>query len=334
MSSTPDSAAAVDSDLEGEMPAAPFQGAPVLAIVGPTAAGKSELAMELARRFDGEIVNGDAFQVYRGLDIGTAKPSPAMRAEIPHHLVDVLDPEEPCSAGEFARRARRAIREIGERNRTALVVGGSGLYLRALFEGLSPLPRSRPEIRQGLEARVEAGELDQLYLELRQCDPETASRLAPRDRQRIVRALEVFALSGEPLSAWIRRAPAEPPISPLRIGLTLPRSILYDRIAVRVNHMVERGWVAEVEDLLRRGIPPSAPAFKAIGYRQMVQHIRGECGLHEAIEDTVRATRRYAKRQVTWFRKEAEIRWLSVLDIDAELPALLHEIQIRGAFAR
>lgn len=308
--------------------------APIVAVVGPTAVGKSGLALELAEALGGEIVNADAFQVYRGLDIGTAKPTSSMRERVAHHLVDVLDPTETFSAGEFARRARRAISEIRARGRVAFVVGGSGLYLRALFEGLAPLPRRRPELRADLEERLEREGIEALYRELQRVDPETARRLASSDRQRILRALEIFLASGETMSSWLRRRPVEEPLPAHKIGLTLPRAILYDRIAVRVNQMVEQGWLDEVLSMLDRGIDSSAPAFRAIGYRQMLRHVRGESTLDEAIDETVRASRRYAKRQETWFRKESGVRWHPAEELDRLVPTLLRDIQSRGAFAR
>ncbi|MEM1206865.1 MAG: tRNA (adenosine(37)-N6)-dimethylallyltransferase MiaA [Acidobacteriota bacterium] len=300
---------------------------PLLVILGPTASGKSSLAVELARRLDGEIVNADALQVYRGLDVGTDKPTLEMRRRVPHHLVDVLDPDEPWSAGAFGRMARDAIEDIRSRGLTPLVVGGSGLYLRALLEGLGPLPRSQPEVRRELEARLSSEGLPSLYAELSRLDPETAARLAPRDRQRIVRALEVYRISGETMSAWLaRRTRESAPLEGLRIGLTVPRTILYDRIADRIMEMVENGWIAEVVALLNRGIQPSVPAFQAIGYRQMVRHIMGEYSLENAVAETVQATRRYAKRQMTWFRREDGIRWVPGLEVEAAASTVLRFI--------
>ncbi len=312
------------NEVSPEAPPVPF---PIPAVVGPTAAGKSGLGLELARRLDGEIINGDALQIYRRLSIGTDKPTPEMLREIPHHLVDILEPNEAFSAGEFARRGRVAIHDILRRGRLPIVVGGSGLYLRALFEGLSPLPRSRPEVRAELEAWADREGPADLHKHLREIDPETAQRLVPQDRQRIVRALEIHRSSGVPMSDWLRRKPVEKPIPALRIGLTVPRAILYDRIADRVDQMVEKGWVSEVVKMLDQGFEPSAPAFQAIGYRQIVRHVRGELSLQEAVKDTIQATRRYAKRQMTWFRKEPGVQWVSGLDFDTVLPSLLHDIQ-------
>ncbi len=284
---------------------------PVLAILGPTATGKSALALDLAGRLGGEVINADALQVYRGFDIGTAKPTPEERRRIRHHLVDVLEPTERFSAGEFARRACRAIAEIRERGGRPIVVGGSGLYVRALLEGISPVPPGDPEVRAELRRRVETEGLESLYEELGKIDPVTAERVAPGDTQRVLRALEVATVSGAPLSEWIDRRPyGEARVAAVRVALTLPRGVLYDAIARRVARMVEGGWVEEVARLLSRGLSTSAPAFQAIGYRQMARHVTGEWGLERAVDETIRATRRYAKRQLTWFRKEPDVVWL------------------------
>jgi tRNA dimethylallyltransferase len=296
-------------------------------VLGPTATGKSALGMEIARRVDGEIINADALQVYRGLDIGTAKPPPEDRAEIPHHLVDVLDPAERYSAGEFARRAREAIADIRSRGRRPIVVGGSGLYLRALLEGISPVPPGDPAVRRALRERTEAEGLPALYEELERRDPETAARLPPGDRQRILRALEVVEASGTPLSEHIARRPyGEERLPAYRLGLTLPRALLYDSIARRVARMVQRGWVDEVAGLLDGGLSPSAPAFQAIGYRELSRHLAGELDLDEALAETERATRRYAKRQMTWFRKEPDIHWHDARDVDRDPASAFAEL--------
>lgn len=308
---------------------------PLIAILGPTAAGKTGLGLTLARELDGEIINADALQVYRGLDIGTAKPSAEERAAAPHHLVDILDPEESYSAGEFVRRARPLIGEIRQRRRTPILVGGSGLYLRALLEGLSPIPQSDPEARRILEERCAREGLGALYEELCEVDPMTAGRLAPGDHQRILRALEVAASSGRTLASWIRQQPlGADRLGAVKLGLTLPRSILYDRIARRIDDMLEQGWVEEVEALLQRGVDPGVPAFQAIGYRQLVRYVGGDWSLQAAMEDTVRATRRYAKRQMTWFRQEKEVRWIDASDLERSMPSLIRELKSGGAVAR
>lgn len=313
------------------MPAAPVSPSPtpeeaapdesrsrVIAIVGPTAVGKSALALDLAEAFaaegaPGEIINADALQAYRGLAIGTAKPTAEEQRRVPHHLIDILDPEERYSAGQFAERARSAVREIEGRGGTPLVVGGSGLYFRALFSGLSPIPPGDPAVRAELEERLEREGLDALREDLLAVDPATAERLGAGDTQRVLRALEVARVSGRPLSEWIARQPfgsRELPVT--AVGLTLPRSILYDRIESRVARMLEAGWIDEVKELMERGISPESPAFQAIGYRQIAGFLKGLMSRDEALVDIARATRRFAKRQLTWFRKEASVRWFEI----------------------
>ncbi|MEM9553135.1 MAG: tRNA (adenosine(37)-N6)-dimethylallyltransferase MiaA [Acidobacteriota bacterium] len=298
------------------------------ALVGPTASGKTAMSEALAARFAIEIVNADALQAYRHLEIGTDKPSADLRARIPHHLVDVLDPDEPFSAGEFARRAGLAIADIRRRGKVPLVVGGSGLYHRALFTGLSELPNAVPAIRRELEIELQRNGVQSMWRELDRVDPETAARLHPSDPQRILRALEIERASGRPMSRWLAENPPVPrAVVGLRLGLTVPRSILYHRIADRVYSMVARGWVAEVERLQELGFDASSPAYQAIGYRHMLRHVRGETALQDAIDETIRDTRRYAKRQITWFRKEPAIHWISGLDFEEATPAVLEAME-------
>jgi tRNA dimethylallyltransferase len=304
---------------------------PILAIVGPTATGKSALALDLAEEIGGEIVSADSLQVYRGLDLGTAKPGAADRARVPHHLVDILEPDEVYSAGEFARRARAAIDEIAARGRVPIVVGGSGLYLRALLRGLSPLPPGDPEVRAALRSRLENEGLAALREELARIDPKTAARLTAGDTQRVLRALEVECVTGRPLSAWLDEQPfGIQAIAAVQIGLTLPRSILYDRIAGRVVWMMEAGWLGEVAGLLQRGLSPRLPAFQAIGYRQLVRHLEGDGSLEQAIAEIVRETRRFAKRQETWFRKEPDVTWFSAQELKRQIPGVLKHAKHRG----
>ncbi len=301
---------------------------PLVVIVGATATGKSALALELAAALGGEIVNADALQVYRGFDLGTAKPTPAERARVPHHLVDILEPHQRFSAGEFARRAGQAIADIRSRGRRPVVVGGSGLYLRALLEGIAPLPAAGPGVRAELRARLAAEGLGALAAELRALDPPTAARLNPGDAQRTLRALEVARATGRPLSDWVAQQPfGRGRLAATRVGLTLPRTVLYDRIAVRVRGMRDRGLAAEVESLLASGLQPELPAFQAIGYRQFARYARGEWTLERAVEETIRATRRFAKRQETWFRKEPDVTWFDARDEGAVHAAVLAHLR-------
>ncbi len=288
------------------------------------------MALAAALPGGGEIVNADALQVYRGFDIGTAKPSLADRRRVPHHLIDILDPAERYSAGEFARRARQEIAAIRERRRWPIVVGGSGLYLRALLAGISQIggagdPRG---VRAELRERAEREGLAPLFAELARRDPPTAARLPAGDTQRVLRALEVALVSGRPLSAWIAEQPfGIQSIAAIRVGLTVARAILYDRITGRVARMVEAGWTEEVRGLLARGLDADLPAFQAIGYRQFVQFVRGEWPLARAIDETVRATRRFAKRQETWFRKEPDVTWFSAEDLNRRIPQVVEHVE-------
>jgi tRNA dimethylallyltransferase len=304
---------------------------PVLAILGPTATGKSALAMAVAEELGGEIVNADALQVYRGFDIGTAKPGKADQERVPHHLIDILEPAEVYSAGEFARRAREAIDEIQARGRMPVVVGGSGLYLRALFQGISPVPTGDPEVRLDLRERLEAEGLPVLRAELERLDPATAARLGAGDTQRVLRALEVARVTGRPLSSWIEEQPfGTQGIAAIRVGLTLPRAILYDRIAGRVARMMEAGWLEEVVELLRQDLSPRLPAFQAIGYRQLVRHLEGGWSLDQAVAEITTETRHFAKRQETWFRKEPDVTWFSAQELERQIPGVLRHAKHRG----
>jgi tRNA dimethylallyltransferase len=301
-----------------------------LAVVGPTCTGKSAVALEVARRFDGEIVNADALQVYRGLDRGTAKPDAAARAAVPHHLIDVLDPRERFSAGEFARRARAAIEDIQRRGRLPIVVGGSGFYLRALRRGLASVPAVPEPIREALRQRLAAEGQAALREELERRDPELASRIERGDRQRTLRALEVVEATGRPLSHWQRQTEAQNALAMLVVGLTLPRTLLYDRIAARAYAMLRAGWLDEIRELLRDGIPESAPSFQAIGYRQLLRHLQGGCTLEQAMAETIRATRRYAKRQETWFKRERVAGWFSSPDAERLVVSVVDLISREG----
>lgn len=300
-----------------------------LVLLGPTATGKSELALRLGERLGGEIVNADALQVYRGFDIGTAKPGPEARRRVPHHLLDILEPHERFSAGAFARLGREAVEGIRERGHLPLVVGGSGLYLRALLEGMSPIPEISERLRSwtlGVAADRGAAELARM---LRVLDPALAERLEPADVQRLQRGVAVALGTGRTLSSWQAEPPRVASLPAARLGLTLPRALLYDRIAGRVFEMLAAGWVGEVESLLAAGLDPGLPAFRAIGYRELARYVLGEWGRDEAVEATIRATRRFAKRQLTWFRKEPGIRWFQARDLQAVERQILADLENR-----
>ena len=296
-----------------------------IVILGPTAVGKSSLAMELADRIDSEIVSVDALQAYRGLDIGTAKPSESDRKLVPHHLIDIYEPTTRLNAASYAMLARESIRSIQDRGLQPILVGGSGLYLRAILEGMSPIPPIDDQTREAIRQRLEREGLESLRSLLEEVDPETASRLEPGDTQRTVRALQVWMSTGRGLTEWQRESPSETEgIEAQRFGLTCPRNVLYDRIERRVRSMMQEGWLLEVQRLLDRGLDPSVPAFQAIGYRQLAAHIQGDLSLEQATEDIVRATRRFAKRQMTWFRGVANVCWLSNDDASGRLHEVLN----------
>ncbi|HEX9638668.1 MAG TPA: tRNA (adenosine(37)-N6)-dimethylallyltransferase MiaA [Acidobacteriota bacterium] len=288
---------------------------PLLVVLGPTASGKSALGLRLAAALGGEIVSADAMQVYRGLDIGTAKPSAEQRAAVPHHLLDRFEPHQRCSAGDWARLARRAIAEIRARGRTPLVVGGTGLYLRALLQGLAPVPPRPPRLRERLERLAARRDPRRLHRWLAALDPEQAARLAPTDRQRILRALEVRYATGRSLGAWVAQAPFGGDVLPaLKLGLRLPRAALYARIEARVEAQLAAGWVEEVRGLVRGGVSEQAHAMKALGYRTLLRHLSGSIDLESARALIQRDTRRFAKRQLTWFKRETGVIWFDALD--------------------
>lgn len=284
----------------------------LIALVGPTAAGKSALALRLARDAGGEIVSCDSLQVYRGLDIGSAKPTPEERALVPHHLVDVVDPDAPFSAADYARLARRALSEIAGRDRPAVVVGGTGLYLRALLEGLFAGPSRDEALRRRLEGLAERHGDARLHRWLRRVDPEAASRISVRDRVRVVRAIEVCLATRLPLSDQ-HRAGAEPLVGfDVRVlGLGPDRESLRRRVEARTEEMLARGLIDEVRGLLARGYGPELRPLRAIGYRQALAVVRGEMDVAAARRGIVSETMRYAKRQMTWFRHQVEALWFS-----------------------
>ncbi|GIW39608.1 MAG: tRNA dimethylallyltransferase [Candidatus Binatia bacterium] len=281
----------------------------IAALVGPTGSGKTELAIELARRLDAEIVSADSRQVYRGLDIGSAKPTAAQRAEVRHFVLDVVDPDEPFDCARFRREATLAIADILSRGKRPLVVGGTGLYLRVLRGGLFPGPGRDEELRRELLSE-EARRPGSLHRRLREVDPEAARRLHPRDLVRLVRALEVFEKTGRPISAWqAGHRFAERAFDMLLLGLDRPRAELYRRIDERCALMVQDGLVEEVQALYARGYGPDLPPLRSPGYKEIGEYLRGECTLDEALSRMARATRRLAKRQLTWFRGDPEVVW-------------------------
>jgi tRNA dimethylallyltransferase len=283
---------------------------PVLCIVGPTGSGKSGLALQLAKELNGEIVNCDSLQVFRGFDIGTAKPSPAERAAIPHHLIDIAAPGDEFTAGEFARRAREVIPTITDREKLPLVAGGTGFYLKALVDGLVEGPRRDEKLRARL-SHLEAKKPGRLHALLARWDPPSAARIHVTDIQKLVRALEVILLERQPLSTVYQR-PRDAAVSfrVFQVGLNPPRAELYRRLDARAEAMWQGGLLEEVEALLRNGLAPNAKPFGAIGYKQALAVLQGRLSPATALEEMKRDTRRYAKRQLTWFRRDMRIHWI------------------------
>lgn len=294
---------------------------PAIAVVGPTASGKSDLALYLAEAFDGEIVNYDSIQLFRLFNIGTAKPPESDRARVPHHLIDILDPHELFSAGDYQEMARRTLGEIRERGRVPILVGGTGLYLRAVIDGLFDGPKRSPRLRTRLHATARVRGPDYVHAILRRLDPKTAARVAAPDLPKVIRAIEVRLETGRPLSSHLDVGPRRPNLEFAfhLVGLDPPREELNSRIGLRVRQMFEQGLVEEVQQILEQGISPDAAAFRAIGYRQVLETIDGIISTDEAIITTERDTRRYAKRQLTWFRKQHEPRWFDGFGTDPEI---------------
>jgi tRNA dimethylallyltransferase len=280
-------------------------------LAGPTAVGKSAVALRLAERLDGEIISVDSMQVYRGMDIGTAKPSPADRGGVPHHLIDVVEVTEPFDAAQFVCLAREAVAEIQSRRRVPILCGGTGLYFKALLEGLGPAPPADAVLRAALAATP----LPDLLRELAERDPATYQRIDRQNPRRVIRAVEVIRLSGRPFSAlradW-QLSPHPSPSSPLHYGFARSAADLHRRIEARVDAMFRAGWVAETEQLMQRGLAQNETAMQALGYRQIVEHLRGERSLPETIERVKARTRQFAKRQMTWFRRQLQLSWINL----------------------
>jgi tRNA dimethylallyltransferase len=301
------------------MTAAGSQAVDAVLLMGPTASGKSALALELAARFAVEIVSVDSAQVYRGMDVGTAKPTREVRAAVPHHLIDVCDPTENYSAGRFRRDALRLVAEIRERGRVPLLVGGTMLYFRALTRGIAPLPEADAGVRARIDARARELGWPALHAELALRDPQAAARIRPADGQRIQRALEVIELTGRRLSE-LQKLAEPPPLAFATFALQpFGREELYRRIDLRFLEMMKAGFLDEVRALRQRGdLRPDLPSLRAVGYRQLWAHLAGECELDAAIAAGQRATRNLAKRQLTWVNADPSVHWLRGLE-DQEL---------------
>ncbi len=300
----------------------------ILTIVGPTASGKTDLALILADRYDAEIVSADSRQVYQHLDIGTAKPTPDERRQTAFHLIDFLEPDQAYSCGQYSRDAQKHIRDILDRGRTPIVCGGTGLYLRALYEPLHRVPRSTPETKQKINAELAALGLDKLYLRLRKVDPAWADRVGPSDRQRILRGLEIYDLTGRPISEFFSDPRPAAAFEPQYIGLRLPRPVLFERIDRRFDRMLEIGLVDEVRAVLDRGFAADCPGLRTIGYQEIISFVQGRLALNDAAALAKKNTRNFARRQETWFRKMKGIVWL---DGEKPIKELMNEVmKLRG----
>jgi tRNA dimethylallyltransferase len=287
---------------------------PIITVVGATATGKSDLALDLAGRLGGEIINTDSMQFYRGMDIGTAKLPVSERRGIPHHLIDFLDVTAEANVQDFQVRAREAIAEIRGRGHRPILVGGSGLYVRAAVDHME-FPGTDPEVRARLESEV-AVDRWAMHQRLRRLDPAAAEKITVNDQRRIARALEVIELTGRPFSAQL---PDYQEIEPtIHLGLSMDRAVLHERIAARVESMWEHGWVDEVQRLLDVGLAEGKTASRAIGYAQIQRHLNGELTAAEAKEETTIRTRQFARRQDTWFRRDPRINWIDGTAVDAE----------------
>jgi tRNA dimethylallyltransferase len=297
---------------------------PLVAVVGTTASGKSALGVWLGEQFGGEVLACDSTQLYRGFDIGTAKPGLTERRGVPHHLIDVLTPTDEATAGGYRQLALTVLEDLRRRGRLPILTVGTGLYLRALLEGLADVPQRSEELRIRLRASAEGHAAGHLHRMLARLDPETAGKIAAADEQKLIRAIEVCVLARRPVSE-VHRTGRTPLAGwrALKIGLMPPREALYERIHARTDAMFAQGWLEEVRGLMESGLPENAKPFDFIGYRELREVLRGEKKIDEARAAIQQATRRYSKRQLTWFRKDSEVRWFAGFGDD---PQVQHEV--------
>lgn len=307
----------------------------VLVICGPTASGKSSTAIQVARELDGEIVSADSMQIYRGMDIGTAKVTPEEQALVRHHLIDCCEPGETFSVARFKELATAAIRDIQSRGKLAIVCGGTGQYISALTQGIDyvDIPVD-PVLRESLNQRAREEGLDALYQELSQADPEAVQAIKPQDQKRIIRALEIFHQTGRPKTEHLAESRLKgPDFNFIVYCLTHQREVLYDKINQRVQTMIDMGLVEEVRQLLvKTNGPAASTAWQAIGYKEIIASLQGQKTLQEATSDIAQATRRYAKRQLTWFRKMPDVHWLHDLTSDQAARAMINEMKNKTIF--
>lgn len=285
----------------------------IICIAGPTASGKTALAVELAKELHGEVVSCDSMQVYRRMNIGTAKPTPEEMQGIPHHMLDVAEPWEDFSVSRYCELATPIVEDILSRGKTAIIAGGTGLYMDSLIRGNAFAPFPSTGVRERLEAQADAEGMEAMLAWLRSLDPDSAARLHLSDRKRILRALEVYLETGETITAHNRRTQALPPrFRPLWLGLDFAdRGELYRRIDLRVDEMLRQGLLEEIRELLASGIPPKCTAMQAIGYKEFVDSLQRSLPVEQAVEEVKKSSRHYAKRQLTWFRRNKALHWLT-----------------------
>jgi tRNA dimethylallyltransferase len=284
----------------------------VLAIVGPTASGKTPVSLLLAERLNGEIVSADSRQIYKYLDIGTAKPTPADRARVKHHFIDILELGEEYSAGQFGQEARRVIERMFQRGKLPILVGGSGLYVKAVVDGLFEGPGRDPDVRSRLSEQMGREGVGSLLEALRKVDPSAVANMTEVKPRRLIRALEVYAITGKPISEFHAEQETKPKFKAVQVGLDWKRAELYDRINERVDRMIAGGLVDEVKRLRARGYNRHLNALNTVGYKEVFDYLEGSCSLEDAVRLIKQNTRRYAKRQLTWFRADRRIRWVSM----------------------
>lgn len=289
----------------------------IAVICGPTGVGKTPAAIEIASALNAEIINADSMQIYRYMDIGTAKPSALEQARIPHYMIDIIDPDEPFNAQRFANMGRNRIYQLAEQGIPILVAGGTGLYIRALIQGLFEPGSGNPEIRLNLKKEADTKGTTELYRRLCECDPKAAAKIHANDSFRIVRALEVFETTGEPISVCHEKhRQAAPLFDVLKIGLSRPREVLYERINHRVDLMVEEGLLDEVKSLLKRGYSSELKPLQSIGYRHIVYFIEGRLSWDDTLQTLKQDTRHFAKRQMTWFNSDSQVKWMDADRLD------------------
>ncbi|WP_285767117.1 tRNA (adenosine(37)-N6)-dimethylallyltransferase MiaA [Peribacillus sp. SI8-4] len=297
----------------------------LLVIIGPTAVGKTKMSIEMAKLFNGEIISGDSMQIYKGMDIGTAKIKVEEMEGIPHYVLDIKEPHEPFSAAEFQERANACIEDIHNRGKLPIIVGGTGLYIQSVIYDyqFSEAP-SDPDYREGLEKQIRESGIDPVFDQLRKVDPESAKRIHPNNARRVIRALEIFHCTGKTMSEQLNEQPTDLKYETCIIGLTMEREKLYQRIDQRVDGMVEEGLVQEVQSFYDQGLK-DCQSIQAIGYKEIYDYLDGRASLDEAVETLKQNSRRYAKRQLTWFRNKMDVIWFNMTNLDG-FQKKIHEI--------